>query len=78
MSACRGGVRLRAWLAAENHSQQWLGEQIGTHQTNISAWMRGRPISLEMALRIRTLTGIPVEDWAPRSATRARATNHRH
>lgn len=59
----RGGARLRDWLRDERRTQEWLGEQVGTHQTNISAWLRGRPIPLDMALKLRTLTGINVEDW---------------
>jgi len=59
----RGGERLRVWLEDERRTQQWLGEQIGTHQTNVSAWIRGRPIPLEMAVKIEKLTGIEVEDW---------------
>lgn len=59
----RGGVRLRDWLRDERRTQEWLGEQIGTHQTNVSAWIRGRPIPVEMAVKIEKLTGIEVEDW---------------
>jgi plasmid maintenance system antidote protein VapI len=58
-----GGVRLHDWLKEERRTQAWLGEQIDTHQTNVSAWMNKRPIPLEMAVKIEKLTGIPVEDW---------------
>lgn len=64
----RGGVRLRAWLDQERRSQEWLGEQIGTHQTNISAWIRGRPIPVEEAVAIKKLTGIEVEEWTVEAA----------
>ncbi len=63
MSTKRAGVRLRDWLASERRTQEWLGEQIGSHQTNVSAWMRGRPIPLAAAVAIEKLTGIEVEDW---------------
>lgn len=63
MMATRGGVRLRAWLKERRRTQEWIAEQIGTHQTNISAWMRGRPISVDAAVRIERVTGIPVADW---------------
>lgn len=59
----RAGVRLREWLDAERRSQEWLGEQIGTHQTNVSAWIRGRPVPVSAAVAIEKLTGIEVEDW---------------
>ncbi len=59
----RGGARLRQWLKEKNKTQEWLAEQIGTHQTNVSAWILGRPVSIEMALAIRKVTRIPVEDW---------------
>jgi hypothetical protein len=59
----RAGVRLREWLEAERRSQMWLSEQIGTHQTNVSAWIRGRPIPLAAAIAIEKIAGIPVGDW---------------
>jgi plasmid maintenance system antidote protein VapI len=64
----RGGVRLRDWLREERRTQEWLAEQIGSHQTNISAWIRGRPIPLEAAVAIERLTGIEVEDWTVEAA----------
>jgi len=64
MAPKRGGVRLRDWLREERRTQKWLGDQIGTHQTNVSAWILGRAIPLEMALAIRRVTGIAVEAWA--------------
>lgn len=63
MEQKRGGARLRQWLDDERRTQDWLAEQIGTHQTNISAWIRGRPIPLAEAVAIRKITDIPVEDW---------------
>ncbi len=63
MEKKRGGVRLRAWLKTERRTQQWLAGEVGTHQTNVSAWILGRPIPLEMAVAIRKITDIPVEDW---------------
>lgn len=63
MTKRRGGVRLHDWLKDERRTQAWLGMEIGTHQTNVSAWIRGRPIPVEMAVKIERLTGIEVEDW---------------
>jgi plasmid maintenance system antidote protein VapI len=63
----QGGEKLRCWLESERRSQAWLGEQIGTHQTNVSAWIRGRPIPLEMAVKIETITGIDVKEWVAES-----------
>lgn len=59
----RGGVRLRKWLKDKGWTQSDLGDRLGTHQTNVSAWILGRPIPLEMAVAVARLTGIPVEDW---------------
>ena len=59
----RGGVRLRQWLKDNRRNQDWLAEQIDTHQTNVSAWILGRPIPLDAAVAIRKITDIPVEDW---------------
>ena len=59
----RGGVRLRAWLKKNGLTQRDLGVKLGTHQTNVSAWILGRPIPVEMAVAIEKLTKIPVEDW---------------
>ena len=64
MTQTRGGVLLRRWLREERRSQEWVAGQIGTHQTNVSAWTRGRPIPLDKAIAIRDLTGIAVEAWA--------------
>lgn len=60
----QGGARLRDWLEKERRTQEWLAEQIGTHQTNVSAWIRGRSLPVKMAIKIRDLTDIPVDDWA--------------
>lgn len=59
----RGGVRLRDWLKSERRTQEWLAEQIGTHQTNVSRWILGRPIPTKMAVKLEELTGIEVRDW---------------
>ncbi len=64
MGQKQGGALLRAWLRDERRTQDWLGEQIGgAHQTNVSAWIRGRAIPLEAAIAIERLTGIKAEDW---------------
>ncbi len=63
MTKQRGGVRLEEWIKEDRRTQAWVAEQIGTHQTNVSAWIRGRPIPLRMAVKIQKLTGIEVEDW---------------
>jgi len=64
MNQRRGGALLRAWLKDERRSQEWLAEQIGNSQTNISAWILGpRPPPLDVALAIEKTTGIPVHAW---------------
>ncbi len=60
----RGGKRLAAWMKDNRRSQQWIADQVSTHQTNVSAWLKKRPIPLDKAIAVRDLTGIPVEDWA--------------
>jgi plasmid maintenance system antidote protein VapI len=60
----QAGVRLEEWLRAERRSQEWLAEQLGTHQTSVSRWLLGRARpAVEMAVKIEKLTGIDVEDW---------------
>lgn len=63
MTPKRAGLRLHDWLESERRSQGWIAEQVGTHQTSVSAWIRGRPIPLEAAIKIQKLTGIAVEEW---------------
>lgn len=61
---------LRDWLRKERRTQEWLGERVGTHQTNVSRWVLGRRPPLDMALAIEALTGIPAADWiAPADST---------
>lgn len=59
----RGGELLRRWLEDERRSQEWIADQIGTHQTNVSRWIRGWDMPLDMAIAIRKVTGIEVETW---------------
>lgn len=54
---------LRDWIREERRTQEWLGEQIGTHQTNVSRWILGRTPPLEMALAVQKVTGIDPADW---------------
>ena len=63
MAPKRGGVRLRDWLREERRTQEWFAERLGTHQTNVSAWIRGRPIPTAMAVKVEELTGIEVREW---------------
>jgi transcriptional regulator with XRE-family HTH domain len=65
MKTTQGGARLRDWLKEERRTQEWLGEQIGTHQTNISRWLHGAVPPLEMALKLRDVVGIEPEAWVP-------------
>lgn len=67
----RAGVRLRKWLKDNDRDQTWIAEQIGTSQQNVSAWMRGRPIPLAMAVGIRRVTKIAVEDWLVEAGARS-------
>lgn len=55
---------------------------MGTHQTNISAWIRGRIPALGFALTIERLTGIPAKEWtedaeAPRPSRPPRGSSAR-
>lgn len=60
----RGSLRLAEWLKANGLTQEAFAEKLGTHQTNVSAWLTGvRDISLKNAVAIATVTGIPVEEW---------------
>lgn len=69
----QGGVRLRVWLKKRGLTQTDLAEKIAplvreerrsaACQTNVSAWILGRTIPLDMAVAIERVTKIPVEDW---------------
>lgn len=60
----QGGTRLARWLDEERRSQDWVAERAGTHQASISAWILGkRRVPLEMAVRLRNITGISIEEW---------------
>lgn len=63
MKNTRGGVLLREWLREERRTQGWVGEQIRTHQTNVSRWILGCQPPLDMALAIQELTGIDPKEW---------------
>lgn len=60
----RGSLRLAEWLKTNGLTQEAFAEKLGTHQTNVSAWLLGaRAISLKNAVAIACVTGIPVEEW---------------
>lgn len=64
----QGGSLLKKWLEGERRSQGWLADQLGTHQTNVSRWIRGEfPPPIAAAISIRGITGIEVEEWAKES-----------
>lgn len=63
MRNTQGGVKLRDWLREERRTQKWLGEQIGTHQTNVSRWILGHEPPLGMALALEQVTGIEPFTW---------------
>ena len=64
MSQRRGGALLKKWLKDERRSQEWLAEQIGNSQTNISQWINGpRPPPLDVAIAIEKVTSVEVHSW---------------
>lgn len=66
MKTTRGGRLLAEWIVSDRRTQQWLADKMDTHQTNVSAWIRGvpgRPVPLDKAIMIRDITGIAVEAW---------------
>jgi transcriptional regulator with XRE-family HTH domain len=56
---------LRDWLYENDKSQEWLAKQIGAFQTSVSRWCRGAstPRSLEHAIALERVTGIPAKAW---------------
>lgn len=63
---------LRAYLKATKRTQEQLADELGVRQGLVSKWVRGAQMPRpEMALRLSSLTGVPLE-----AMTRARA-NHR-
>lgn len=64
----RGSVRLHAWMAKNGLNQKKLAEALSAsgmkvHQTYVSGLLLGRPCSLPVAVQIKRVTKIPVEDW---------------
>lgn len=56
--------RLRAALEDREWTQARLGEEIHVSPGVVSRWLSGeRTPSLEMAVRLETALGIPVEAW---------------
>jgi hypothetical protein len=51
-----------------------LADQIGTHQTNVSRWIRGDVPPLPMALKIEAVTRIGVAEWAEPAAAESATT----
>lgn len=59
--------RLKARLEEKGWSQSRLGEEIDASAAVVSRWLSGdRSPSLEMACRIESVLGIPVEVWRER------------
>ena len=62
-------VRLEAWLKRERKTQGWLAEQVGCTQSHISRLVprpgkkQMRRPSLDLAARIRCVTGGEVTEW---------------
>lgn len=63
MTKANGARRLREWMKKNGQTQKQFGALVGAQQASVSTWLLGRPPSLPYALRIRDLTGIPVESW---------------
>jgi len=63
MEQKRGGARLRQWLKDHGHKQATFAAEIGESQQNVSRWILGHPVPLHVAVAIRKVTDIPVEDW---------------
>ena len=65
MKRTRGSDALRSWLVTETRSQQWLATKLGTSQTQVSAWVRGKTVpSVRHCVAIAAATGIPIVAWA--------------
>lgn len=66
MATTRGPQALVEWLEKHERDGSWLATKIGAHQTSVSRWVRGEsPPKTAMAVKIRDLTGIPIEAWLP-------------
>jgi DNA-binding XRE family transcriptional regulator len=60
----QGAVRLRAWMARTDTTQEQIAEQIEASQQSVSAWLAGRQEpKLRHALALKRLAKIAVEDW---------------
>ena len=64
MGKVSAAQRLRERLDEKGWTQTRLSEEIGTTDAAVSRWLSGeRTPNLEMACRIETALGIPVEAW---------------
>jgi transcriptional regulator with XRE-family HTH domain len=64
-----GREQLREWLTEQKLSQKAFAEQLGIHETHLSAILSGRDFpSLSLAARIEDLTGITGTDFAEEAA----------
>lgn len=72
MTKDSGARRLREWMKKNNQTQKQFAALVGAQQTSVSTWLIGRPPSLPYVLRIRDLTGIPIECWDGTYAVKAR------
>lgn len=58
-------VRVRVWLAVNEKTQQWLAEQAGIANSNLSRILNGKAEpTLKQAITLAKITGIPVEEWS--------------
>lgn len=64
MSRTLKGTRaLCEWREAKGLTQMQIAELVGTSQTNVSAWLRGRVPRFSMLARLEAVAGIPVRAW---------------
>lgn len=56
-------TRLRVWMKKSATTQDQLAEMVGTSQANISRWLGGSIPTVEHAVGLERVTGIPCAAW---------------
>lgn len=61
-------MTLKEWMSQKGLTQQEVADAVGTHQTNVSAWLRGRAPGPHFIIEVEKLTegAVTFYDWFPR------------
>ena len=59
--------KLKEWLTANNHSQEWLARQLGVTQGAVSHWITGRMTpTADNLVKMSDVTGLTLDQLMDR------------